>query len=95
MLFFVFCLVHSHRQIYLSEVKLFFEIKLHGDLGCWVDDGAPSMSLAVGFTLMKNIHLMFFVPYNLFHTHSFHITKYKINIYMNIKYTNCTKTERY
>ena len=43
------------------------------------------MSLAVGFTLMKNIHLMFFVPYNLFHTHSFHITKYKINIYMNIK----------
>ena len=35
-----------------------------------------SMSLAVGFTLMKNIHLMFFVPsYHLFHTHSFHITK--------------------
>ena len=53
------------------------------------------MSLAVGLTLMKNIHLRFFVPYNLFHTHSFHITKYKINIYIEIKYTNCTKTERY
>ena len=40
MLFFVFRLVHSHRQIYLSEVKLFFEIKLHRDLGCWVEDVA-------------------------------------------------------
>lgn len=55
--------------------------KLHMEtLGGKVEDFAHVYSS--GLHANENIHLRFFVPYNLFHTHSL----YKINIYIKIKY---------
>ena len=60
--------------------QIVFSDKLERDLEG--EDAAHVCSC--GLHANENIHLMFFVPYNLFHTHSL----YKINIYITIRDTS-------